>query len=136
MKFRNLSGSADARWQFAYACDRCRVVAWTDVLPEGWEDREVDRHLCERCVSINTQPQTDLSPFELQVVGRLLRLAGEEFGNHGCNDFDLPDTPEAKALIADVGLWGGDDESCCPGDDTLMEYFADRIDDFRCAHDL
>lgn len=33
--------------------------------------------------------QIDLEPSDLKVLIVLLKLAGDEFGNHGCNDFDL-----------------------------------------------
>jgi hypothetical protein len=42
------------------------------------------------------------SKAELEVMGRLLALAAEQFGNHGCNDFELPLTEENIALIEQV----------------------------------
>lgn len=40
---------------------------------------------------------------DLEFAAKLLDLAAESFGNHGCNDYEIPNTPEnldfAKRLI-------------------------------------
>ena len=33
------------------------------------------------------------------VLSDLLEMASEEFSNHSCNDFELPNTPENRALV-------------------------------------
>lgn len=39
---------------------------------------------------------------ELGVLWRLLKMAGDDFSNHGCNDFDLPMTEESVALVNSI----------------------------------
>jgi hypothetical protein len=33
-----------------------------------------------------------------QIAAQMLELAADEFSNHGCNDFELPNTPETWPL--------------------------------------
>ncbi len=40
-----------------------------------------------------------------KVLCDLLKLANEEFGNHGCNDYELPNTPENRELMEAVERW-------------------------------
>lgn len=42
---------------------------------------------------------------ELQFVAGLLRLATDEFSNHGCNDFEIPNTPENMAMMVNMLHW-------------------------------
>jgi hypothetical protein len=54
------------------------------------------------------------SPKELNLAADLLRLAADEFSNHGCNDFDLFEvmTPEeALELQQAMYAWNGDPEN-------------------------
>ncbi len=43
-----------------------------------------------------------LSPTESALAARLLRMASDEFGRHGCSGFDLPNTDENWALVEAV----------------------------------
>lgn len=36
---------------------------------------------------------TDLHPTEARIAADMLKMASDEYGNHGCNDFELPNTP-------------------------------------------
>lgn len=45
-----------------------------------------------------------MTPEELRLAAHLLDMASEEFGNHGCNDFDMASlaSPETRdALVAE-----------------------------------
>ena len=33
------------------------------------------------------------------ILAELLEMASDEFSNHGCNDWELPNTPENRALV-------------------------------------
>lgn len=44
------------------------------------------------------------------IAAKLLELASDTFGNHGCNDFELPNTPESLAFITAM-MKEDDDES-------------------------
>lgn len=56
----------------------------------------------------------DLTEVERTVAGHLLELASDQFGNHGCNDFDLcaiiPDRAARDALVRAFLIWNGDPE--------------------------
>ena len=39
------------------------------------------------------------------VIADLLGLASEEFANHGCNDFELDNTPENRELVEAMERW-------------------------------
>lgn len=36
---------------------------------------------------------------EYKILANLLEMASDEFSNHGCNDYELDDTPENRALM-------------------------------------
>jgi len=40
-----------------------------------------------------------------EVLSDLLKMADEEFGNHGCNDYELPNTPENRQLMEQAERW-------------------------------
>lgn len=72
---------------------------------------------------------------ELLVLADLLNMADDEFGNHGCNDYELDNTPENYNLVKDALEWNGDSEDREPTispdgktiytqDYFLMGYFA------------
>jgi hypothetical protein len=46
--------------------------------------------------------------FEKMLAADLLEKAGEKFGNHGCNDYDMPNTDQAYQLLVDFHKWNGD----------------------------
>src|SRR3990167_2451927 len=69
------------------------------------------------------------------ILAELLERAADEFSNHGCNDFDLPNTPENNALIVSVEKWDNekafvglsiskDGKTIYASDSQLMSYFA------------
>lgn len=51
---------------------------------------------------------------ELLLASELLKMAADEFGNHGCNDFDLFDygftENECKQYAKEYHEWNGDPE--------------------------
>lgn len=67
---------------------------------------------------------------ELNVLIRLLKEAGQEFSNHCCNEFEVEETEENKALLRDVMkdneiiLYDG---KLIMHDDILFDYFAERL---------
>jgi len=69
------------------------------------------------------------------VLAKLLEMAADEFSNHGCNDFDLPNTPENNALMVAAEKWNSendfaefgltqDSDKIYTSDYFLMSYFA------------
>ena len=36
---------------------------------------------------------------EAKIAAEMLNLAADQFGNHGCNDYALPNTPESLAFV-------------------------------------
>jgi hypothetical protein len=84
-----------------------------------------------------------MKPNILKLAAELLREAADEFSNHGCNDFWLPDTPENRQLILDMAKWNGDglteEDVIRPdskgrlsvffGDSGVMDYIADLLEE-------
>ncbi len=77
----------------------------------------------------------ELTPLERAVAGEMLSLASWRFSKHGCNDYDLPNTPEHKSLALAAAEWAGDKdpEVRVHGDKLgtmdwlLMDYLAARL---------
>ena len=86
-----------------------------------------------------------MSPGEKRLTAHLLRLAGERFSNHGCNDFDLTkhcsDPLARDALVREYFEWNGTPEEYYEasehGDDgrdwrlqdwMLMDFMADKLE--------
>lgn len=80
----------------------------------------------------------NLNKFELELLDDLLSMAADVFGNHGCNDFTIPNTPEARKFMTGVETWNSpeqfkeygimiskDGKKIFTQDYLLMEYFAD-----------
>ena len=40
-----------------------------------------------------------------KLLAQLLEMAGQEFSNHGCNDFELDNTPENVKLLFSALEW-------------------------------
>ena len=72
-----------------------------------------------------------------KVLAKLLELAGNHFSNHGCNDYDLKNTPENMALLESLEAWNSPDPKeripiqmdrngsvLYASDASLMRYFA------------
>lgn len=79
---------------------------------------------------------------EKRLASRLLRMAANEFGNHGCNDFDLVAdggmlAKEAKEFRRAYHDWNGDPESFLEdapestdlGDSSAMSYLAHLLEE-------
>jgi hypothetical protein len=68
-----------------------------------------------------------------KLAGELLSLAADEFGNHGCNDFDRPKgftLAEWKELEQDIERWNSREEIAATGyisDFVLMAYLAKKL---------
>jgi len=44
------------------------------------------------------------------ILAKLLEMASDEFSNHGCNDFDLPNTPENRKLMTAIEIRNSEPE--------------------------
>lgn len=86
-----------------------------------------------------------MSPGEKRLAAHLLRLAAEQFSNHGCNDFDLAEhcaDPLARdGFVREFFAWNGDPDEYYEvddnqdnvhdwrlGDDALMSFLAARLE--------
>jgi hypothetical protein len=81
-----------------------------------------------------------MTPNENKLAAELLRLASDQFANHGCNDFPLaPLIPSQEArdeLVRAWHEWNGDPEEYYEADApdyrlmdyALMDYLADLLD--------
>ena len=83
--------------------------------------------------------KTPLTPAHMRLASHLLRMAADEFGNHGCNDFNLeevmPDEQERRDLMKLYHEMNGDPEEFNPKssykytfDFGLMSLMADLLD--------
>jgi hypothetical protein len=78
----------------------------------------------------------ELTSDEAKLVAALLRLASEQFSNHGCNDFDLRQYGlEHMAHELNELEWAGTDPDFRPVGDSpvvmdwlMMQIFADKLD--------
>ena len=79
-----------------------------------------------------------LTELDKKLIHHLLKMASDEFGRHGCNDFDLaelvPDVNERRALVKDMYVFNGNPWEFEPDADHeyvmdfwLMEYMADKV---------
>ena len=94
-------------------------------------EKRHDGLLCE-----NQDPTLgeDMDTNAWAILAKLLEMASGEFSNHGCNDFDLPNTPENRELMTALGRWNSEEEyglmiskdgkTIYTGDSQLMSYFA------------
>lgn len=82
-----------------------------------------------------------MTPNERKLAAAVLRLASEQFSNHGCNDFDLskliPDEDERNALVREYEGWNGSPEEYRDAsgsqdwrlmDFMIMSFMADRLE--------
>ena len=51
---------------------------------------------------------------ENELAAEMLDMASEEFSKHGCNDYDLPNTPENRAFMELAELWNANGDE--PGE--------------------
>ncbi len=79
-----------------------------------------------------------LKPYEIKLIGKLLEMASDKFGNHSCNDFDLVEdggltVEQAKELNHKLALADDDDPDLYDhvgeefGDAYLMGYYAQQF---------
>jgi len=82
-----------------------------------------------------------LSKQEARLASLLLDLASDEFSNHGCNDFELPNTQEMVDLLNQIEAWNvgpgqkpeevhvfdPSDKKLYTTDWLLMRYFSARL---------
>ena len=45
-----------------------------------------------------------------RVLSDLLEIASDEFSNHGCNDYELDNTPENRELVKSMEIWNSLEE--------------------------
>ncbi len=82
-------------------------------------------------------------PHELKLARKLLELASEQFGNHGCNDFDLVENAgltleQAYEVNQAYVQWNGNPDEyeekelrvthAVAGDDGMMMWLAARME--------
>lgn len=63
---------------------------------------------------------------DLELAATLLEMASDKFSNHGCNDFDLPDSwtqDECDEFTLAMQTWNGDPENHEPGRRMTMDWF-------------
>lgn len=78
-----------------------------------------------------------LTDTERKLIVYFLKMASEEFSNHGCNDLDLkaiiPDLEERRKLMKELHEWNGDPEEYNPNrcnmayDWFLMNFMAHKV---------
>jgi hypothetical protein len=44
----------------------------------------------------------NFTEMERKLLSDLLGMAADEFSNHGCNDYVLPNTPETREFLANI----------------------------------
>lgn len=70
-----------------------------------------------------------MTPAEKKLASKMLDMASEEFGHHGCNDFDLVTeggmtAEEADAFQRAYCEWNGSPGDYEPGDTNLADFAA------------
>jgi hypothetical protein len=89
--------------------------------------------ICSALANFHAERKT-MTKNQLEITSELLNLAATEFSNHGCNDYDLPATPENIELVrtAERFITGDelepnisdDGETVSTNDAWLMRYLA------------
>ena len=66
---------------------------------------------------------------EWKALADLLDMADEEFSNHGCNDYELDNTPDNRKLVEDAEryLMEDDFDGISISDDGIKIYTEDSI---------
>jgi len=74
---------------------------------------------------------------EKELLAKLVDLASDEFGNHGCNDvddsfFDGWSIEERQSFVKECHIWNGDPEEYDPDflhlpDFAIMSFLADKL---------
>lgn len=80
----------------------------------------------------------NLKPHEWQILADILDMAADEFGTHGCNDYDLPHTLENEEFVTKIEYdeWRDNDNdgfyepfirdgAITTGDITVMRWFSE-----------
>lgn len=72
-----------------------------------------------------------MTPFEIELCRRLFDEARDRLGNRGCNDFELPNTPESIALLNAI-----ERDNVGPGHEPEFVYVFDPSKKRLCAMDF
>jgi hypothetical protein len=51
--------------------------------------------------------EESMNKVDARLAAQMLRIASSEFGNHGCNDYELPNTPENLAFVKRLNVAAG-----------------------------
>ena len=72
-----------------------------------------------------------LTANDLKNIAKLLELAKDTFSNHGCNDFNIENTPENQQIVKELYSDSADfefvTETICVMDWMLMDYYAEKL---------
>lgn len=69
----------------------------------------------------------NLTKQEIEIAATLLDMASEQFSNHGCNDFEFPESwtqQQCDDFTLAMHKWNGDPEEHEPGSRFTMDWFA------------
>ena len=80
--------------------------------------------------------QIDLAPLEVKLLLRVLEDYSSELGNHGCNDMEVPNSPEMLAWVTEAETWALGEPSTpsfhygeiMTEDYTIVDYLKHRIE--------
>lgn len=73
---------------------------------------------------------------DYRIAAMMLKMASDEFGNHGCNDFELPNTPENQRFVKRLNIYYGYPEELNLSKDGTKIYLMDyNVMDY-CARQL
>lgn len=62
----------------------------------------------------------NLRPTDARIAATMLELAGDQFSNHGCNDYELPNTPDNLAFVRRLIAASDDPEDEPHGDGATL----------------
>jgi hypothetical protein len=82
-----------------------------------------------------------IDPKYFALVADLLKMAGDEYANRSCNDYDLAkilsNVEDRRQLLKEMNDWNGspedydsEDEYVCVMDSWLMSYFGDKFQNY------
>lgn len=71
------------------------------------------------CLAEIAELKKPLLPHELKLIAQLLDMASDSFGNHICNDFDLPDTQRSRDMLVAMHKWN--DKSLTDDSEEIIE---------------
>lgn len=68
-----------------------------------------------------------LNQTELKLLNEFLEDLSDRMGNAGCNDFDMPNTPEGKQLEIDINSHYKDNPNASCFDFCVLDYLKFRL---------